>query len=124
MSEIRLIPRLVVANVDRAVSFYRAAFGATEVTRFQGPDGEVVHAELSLGGVPLYLKEADRYDPVPQPGQLLSLYVPDSDAVFASATGAGAEVIFPLQTQSYGERAGRVRDPAGHQWIISTALPA
>jgi PhnB protein len=123
MSEIRLIPRLVVADAAAAITFYRAAFGASEVACHRGGDGKVVHAELSLGGAPLYLKDADSYDPVPPgPGSLLSLYVPDVDEVFAAATAAGAQVIFPLQTQFYGERGGRVRDPFGHQWIISTIV--
>jgi PhnB protein len=121
MSEVRLIPRLVVADAAAAIAFYRAAFGAAEVACHRGAEGRVVHAELSLGGAPLYLKDADAYDPVPQgPGALLSLYVPDSDAVFAAALSAGAEVVFPLQTQFYGERGGRLRDPFGYQWLVST----
>jgi PhnB protein len=32
---------------------------------------------------------------------------------------AGAEVIYPLEDQFYGERGGRVRDPFGQQWMMS-----
>jgi PhnB protein len=32
---------------------------------------------------------------------------------------AGAEVIYPLEDQFYGERAGSLRDPFGHQWMLS-----
>ena len=32
---------------------------------------------------------------------------------------AGAEVIFPLDDQFYGERGGRLRDPFGQQWMMS-----
>jgi PhnB protein len=120
MSAARLVPRLVVPDAAAAIAFYRSAFGATEVACHRGGDGKVVHAELSLDGAPLYVKDADRYDaaaPV-----LLSLDVADSDAVFASAVAAGAEVVFPLATQFYGERGGRVRDPFGNQWIVSTTV--
>ena len=29
---------------------------------------------------------------------------------------AGAEEVFPLELQFYGDKAGRVRDPFGHTW--------
>ncbi|MEO0423608.1 MAG: VOC family protein [Pseudomonadota bacterium] len=53
---------------------------------------------------------------------VLNLHVPDADAVFAKALAAGAEEVFPLADQFYGDRAGRIRDPFGHHWIIATRL--
>jgi len=53
---------------------------------------------------------------------VLDLHVPDADAVFERAVAEGAEVVFPLDDQFYGDRAGRVRDPFGHAWIISTRI--
>ena len=35
---------------------------------------------------------------------------------------AGAEVIFPLEDQFYGERGGRLRDPFGQQWMLSQRI--
>ena len=35
-------------------------------------------------------------------------------------TAAGCEVIYPLADQFYGDRGGRLRDPFGHQWMLST----
>jgi len=35
------------------------------------------------------------------------------------AQKAGAEVVFPLADQFYGERGGRLRDPFGQQWMMS-----
>jgi PhnB protein len=53
---------------------------------------------------------------------VLDLHVADSDVVFQKALRAGAEEIYPLADQFYGDRAGRVRDPFGHHWIIATRL--
>ncbi|MDQ6725659.1 MAG: hypothetical protein M3066_05785 [Actinomycetota bacterium] len=36
----------------------------------------------------------------------------------------GAEVLFPVSDQHYGERAGRLRDPWGHQWMVAKRLEA
>lgn len=32
---------------------------------------------------------------------------------------AGAEIVIPIEDRYYGRREGRLRDPAGHLWIIS-----
>jgi PhnB protein len=42
-------PMLSVRNGARAVEFYKAAFGATEVFRIESPDGAVV-CRLSVEG--------------------------------------------------------------------------
>jgi PhnB protein len=31
-------------------------------------------------------------------------------------------VIYPLADQFYGDRGGRLRDPFGHQWMLSTHI--
>ncbi|HEX9160938.1 MAG TPA: VOC family protein, partial [Thermoanaerobaculia bacterium] len=51
------------------------------------------------------------------------LFVPDADAVFRSATEAGATVLYAVANQPYGERAGGVTDPFGNQWFIATSKP-
>ena len=42
-------PYLAVDDGARAIAFYRAAFGATEVMRMPGPAGKVGHAEIRIG---------------------------------------------------------------------------
>ena len=32
---------------------------------------------------------------------------------------AGATVVFPVADHDYGDRAGRLADPFGHQWMIA-----
>jgi len=43
----------------------------------------------------------------------MATYWPDVDAAWQRAVAAGAEVLYPLEDQFYGERAGRWRDPFG-----------
>jgi PhnB protein len=50
---------------------------------------------------------------------VMSLYWEDVDAAWERAVGAGAEVIYSLEDQFYGERGGRLRDPFGQQWMMS-----
>jgi uncharacterized glyoxalase superfamily protein PhnB len=33
-------------------------------------------------------------------------------------------VLYPLADQFYGDRGGRLRDPFGHQWMLSQRIEA
>ena len=53
-----LTPNLVVQNAAGAIDFYKKAFGATEIERFPGPDGKVMHAELKIGDSIIFVNDA------------------------------------------------------------------
>jgi PhnB protein len=53
---------------------------------------------------------------------VLDLHVENADETFARALAGGAEQIYPLADQFYGDRAGRVRDPFGHHWIVASRI--
>ena len=40
----------------------------------------------------------------------------------ARMTEHGGEVVIPIADRPYGKREGRIRDPFGHLWIVSTHL--
>ena len=48
------------------------------------------------------------------------LEVPDVDAFAQRAVNAGAKILIPVADQFYGARSGRLEDPYGHVWIVST----
>ena len=120
-------PRLVVADGAAAIAFYARAFGAEELgERFTGPDGELIHAEIRIGDSVVMITEDSVDGPVSSPERLdgmvtcvMSAYWEDVDAAWERAVSAGAEVIYPLADQFYGERGGRLRDPFGQQWMMS-----
>ena len=124
-------PRLVVRDGGAAIDFYGRAFGAQEIgERFTGPGGEVIHAEIRIGdAVVMITEEGGSSDaPAMSPETLggvsaiLATYWPDVDAAWERAVDAGAEVVYPLADQFYGERGGRLRDPFGHQWMLSKRI--
>ena len=119
-------PRLVVHGASAAIDFYRAAFDAQELgERFTGPGGEVIHAELRIGdSVVMITDEAEDGAPARSPERgpvtaIMATYWEDVDAAWDRALAAGAEVIYPLADQFYGERGGRLKDPFGQQWMLS-----
>jgi PhnB protein len=120
-------PRLVVSDGAAAIEFYGRAFGAEEVgERFTGPGGELIHAEVRIGdSVVMLTGESDEARSPRSAGTvtaILATYWEDVDAAWERALEAGAEVIYPLADQFYGERGGRLRDPFGHQWMLSQVI--
>ena len=119
-------PMLSVRNGARAVEFYKAAFGATEVFRIESPDGAVV-CRLSVEGAEFWVSDESpenaNYSPESLGGGTVRmiLTVPDPDAVFARAIAAGARSVVPVK-EDYGWRLGRVVDPFGHHWEIGRQL--
>lgn len=117
-------PYLMVRGAARAIDFYRNAFGASEVMRFDEPNGRVAHAEIRIGDSHVML--ADESDAYRSPqtlggaGASLMLYVEDVDRTFARAVAAGATVQRPVADQFYGDRTGTIVDPFGHVWSIGT----
>jgi uncharacterized glyoxalase superfamily protein PhnB len=130
MSEIlEMYPRLVVEGADKALDFYTRAFGGTVSERFADDsvdgNGHVMHALVQAGPARFAVKDADATDAAPVGGGLpviMALYVSDPDAVAARMVEGGAEVLFPVADHDYGDRAGRLRDPFGHLWMIAKTL--
>ena len=119
-------PVLVVSGAARAMEFYRTVFGAKERMRMTGPGGKIVHAELTIGNAVLMVT-----DEFPEWGNLgpksaadspvrIALYVDDVDELVKRAVAAGATLLIPVADQFYGDRSGRLADPFGHLWIVST----
>jgi len=117
---------LIVNNGAEAIEFYKAAFGATEVSRMPGPDGKLMHAEVKIGDSILML--ADEW---PDAGQksaatlggsavALHYFTEDVDAAYATATAAAAKPVMPVADMFWGDRYGAVVDASGFMWGIAT----
>ena len=119
-------PYLVTANADKAIEFYKEAFGAKELVRLPSPDGKVMHAEIKIGDSPVMLSDEcpdwDALSPLARGGTTVSivLYVEDVDAVVNRAVAAGAKAVMPVTDQFWGDRMGTVIDPFGHKWSVAT----
>jgi len=122
-----ITPHLVVQGAERAVAFYRDAFGAEELSRIPTPDGRLMSVALRVGGV---MHLADEFPEmgvlappsIGGPPVVLALDVADAEAVFAQAIAAGAEVRQPLSDVFWGDRHGQLADPFGHRWNVAEHL--
>ena len=121
-------PYLAVDDAEKAIEYYKKAFGAEETVRMNAPDGRIGHAELKIGDSHLMLS-----DPFPQsstkpPTELggtsvsIFMYVEDVDAVVQKAVDQGATVTMEVEDQFWGDRFGSITDPFGHNWSIATHI--
>jgi PhnB protein len=121
-----VVPYITIKGAASAIEFYQQAFGATQVLRLMDPSGRVGHAEIRIGESRVMLAdEFPEYDvlgPQSRGGASggLALEVADADAAAERAVAAGARLINPVADQFYGERSGKLEDPFGHIWHIST----
>lgn len=121
-----IAPMLSVRMGAKAIEFYKAAFGATELFRIDSESGEVV-ARLSADGAEFWVADESpphfNFSPQTLGGGSVRMVmiVADPDAAFERAVKAGATVVWPVSNQ-YGWRLGRVVDPFGHHWEIGKPL--
>jgi PhnB protein len=113
-----VVPNIVVERAAPLIDFLKRAFDAKEGTRLTMPDGKIVHCEMQVGESRINLGES--MEGWPAHGLLAQIYVENSDAVFKQALKAGAEELMPVTDMFFGSREGRVRDPFGNTWTIST----
>jgi uncharacterized glyoxalase superfamily protein PhnB len=92
-----------------------------------GPDGSLAHSEMSFGNSVVMVGNewsADHKSPKSIGGKnTQTVHVQlaqdeDVDAHCERARRAGAEILQEPQTQFYGDRTYRARDPEGHIWTV------
>ena len=120
-------------NAPAAIEWLEKIFGFARHAVYEGENGTIGHAELTLGGGMIMLGSAkdDEFGRgFKTPDELngvetrsIYLVVPDADAAHARAVSAGAEIIRPLQDTPYGSREFGVKDPEGYTWIAGTYDP-
>ena len=121
-----LTPFLTVRDAERAIEFYKQAFGAKERGVMKGPDGKVMHAEIMIGDSIIMLSdefpEFGAVSPQSIGGSAMGLhiYLDGVDAALERAVKAGAQVEMPVMEQFWGDRYGKLKDPFGHKWSIAT----
>ena len=120
-----ITPYLICKGAAKALDFYKKAFGATELMRFD-MGGSIGHAEIKIGDSIVMLGDAMKEMGHKSPKTLggtpvtLMMYVEDVDATFDRAIKAGAQTLRPVENQFWGDRMGGVTDPFGHQWFLAT----
>jgi PhnB protein len=120
MSYSTITPYLIVPEADKLIDFLVKSFDFSQGICHHGPDGKIMHAELSLGDSMIMLGDAN--DEYPASPVMIHLFLPACDSFYQRALQAGAVSIREPQDQEYGHRSAGVRDYAGNQWWIACEI--
>ena len=120
-------PSVTFKDSQRAIEFYKKAFGAEVLSLFPSPVGKgVMHATIRIGNSILMMadeifgqacKSAETLGISPIS---LYIYTQDVDMMFKRALQAGAVETMPVADMFWGDRCGTLADPFGHKWSIAT----
>src|SRR5262245_1507377 len=112
-------PYLIVAGAASVVEFLKKAFDATELRRYDMPDGTIMHVEVRIDDSVVMMGDAGGpWQPVPAN---VHVYVRDVDETYRRALAAGGvSVQEPQQKPNDPDKRGGVKDPAGNTWWIGT----
>ena len=120
---------LTVVDVDAALAFYQAAFGAEILTRLvEADETPALHATIKIGNSIIALNreapERGIFAPVSLGGAAsqVHLYVDDVDASWERAVEAGAIVHTPVYDAFWGDRTGMLVDGNGHLWSLASKI--
>ena len=114
-----------------ALKFLEAAFGFEVVMLIEDGEGALVHSEMAFGDALIMIGNEwtdDHKSPASIGGkntQTVHIHVDtDIDAHCARARAAGFEILAEPETQFYGDRTYRCRDPEGHIWTVGQTVQA
>jgi len=122
-----VMPALAVKDAASAIKWYQKVFGATEKMVLKNPDNTIAHGEITISDTVVMVSEENpQYNKSPKTlngnSVNLCMYVQDVDTVVKKAIENGARVLIPVEDQFYGDRSGRIEDPFGYIWIVSTHI--
>ena len=126
-----VIPHLTVDGAVDAVAFYKAAFGAEELSCIPGENGKIIHACIVVNGAHVFLHDEfpdfGSIDPSHRGGSSVTMHIAlgtpaDVDVWYKRALDAGCTVEMELGDQFWGDRFGSVFDKWGHAWSFGAPL--
>ena len=107
-------------DAHASIDWLERALGAERVEVHEDDAGRVLHAEIRIGESAVMCGDERAGSKATPPGvSVVYVVVPDADAAYERARGAGADVTEPVD-QSYGSRDITVTDPDGNRWSLGT----
>jgi uncharacterized glyoxalase superfamily protein PhnB len=124
-----IYPCLTYRDPAAAVEWLVRVFGFEQRMAAPGPDGTIVHAELTFGTGVIMLGAAQAEKgwvsplDLPAVNQTVCVYVEDPRAHYERAKAAGAEMVIDFMEYEYGGAGYTAKDPEGQVWTFGSYLP-
>ncbi len=121
-----LVPYFGYRDAAAAIEWLSKAFGFKKTQAFPGPDGTIIHAEMSYGNGVIMLGTATE-EQSPQAhsgGPGIYVCVDNVDTHYERAKAAGAKIVYGPEDTDFGTRRYRTLDPEGYEWSFGTYRPS
>lgn len=129
-----VIPGLRYRDAPAMIDWLCRAFGFEKQAVYPGPNGVIMHAQLTFGNGMIMLGSVDNGTAASklnkQPEEVGGaetqspyLVVSDIEGIYKSAKAAGATIVMELEEKDYGGKGFTCKDPEGHLWHIGTYDP-
>jgi len=106
---------IVADNAQRVIDFLKKTFEATDLRRFNAPDGKIMHAEVRIDDTIIMI--ADAGGAYPAFPVWLHVYVPDAQATYKKGLAAcGIAVQELVHKPGDPDLRGGVKDPCRNTW--------
>ena len=112
--------QLAIDGCDKAIDWYKKAFGAELLSRAPDPSGKKVwHASMKIGNSVFFVN-----DVFPEMGGTVQtaslwLYADNIDSWWKRAVEAGGKPTMPMADMFWGDRLGQLVDPFGNKWNLA-----
>lgn len=129
MPEPAITPALSYQNPRAALDFLREAFGFELDMLIEDEAGNLAHSQMTYGDGRIMVGNewsADHKSPksigLKCTQSVHVAVIGDINTHCETARAAGAEILAEPETQFYGDRTYRARDPEGHIWTFSQTV--
>lgn len=114
-------PYYIVDGAQKLIDLLKELFNASELRRYDMPDGTIMHAEVRIDDSVIMLGDSsEKFPPI---HMVMHVYVPNVDEVFTKALDLGCESIeAPKEREGDPDRRGTFKDFAGNMWSVATQL--
>jgi uncharacterized glyoxalase superfamily protein PhnB len=124
-----ITPALSYQDPRKALDFLQRAFGFEIAMLIEDEKGNVAHSQMSFGNG-MIMVGSEWNEDTKSPAsigrkctQTVHIHLTDDvDQHCATARAAGAEILQEPDTQFYGDRTYRARDPEGHIWTFGQTV--
>jgi len=111
-------PYFIIDGAQQFIDLLKQVFDATELRRYDMPDGKVMHAEMKIYDSVIMLGSAsEQYPALPI---VVHVYVPNVDEVFDKAIKAGCVLIEAPKQKGDPDKRGSFKDFSGNMWSVAT----
>ncbi|MBT1687997.1 VOC family protein [Dawidia soli] len=113
-------PYFISSDARKFAALLQQLFQATELRKFDRPDGTIMHMELRIDDSVIMVSQAsEEYGAITH---MMHVYVADVDAVYKKALEMGCQSLGEPVQKGDPDRRGGFTDFDGNQWYVSTQV--